>query len=130
MSDPFFDSNILIYLVSDDPQRARRSREIVSGGGVISVQVLDEFVSVSRRKSDLDWDEIEMWLETFRSALAVEPVTLEIQARATALARRHQLHIYDATIVATAERAGCGVLYSEDLQHGATIAGVEIRNPY
>jgi len=130
MSKPFFDTNVLLYLASDDEHRVRLSTEILAAGGAISVQVLNEFVSVSRGKHRLDWDEVEMWLEAFRSTLDVEPVTPDVQARATQLARRHQIHIYDATILAAAERAGCDVLYSEDLQHGSTIAGVEIRNPY
>ena len=46
------------------------------------------------------------------------------------LARRHRLSVYDGAILAAAEQAGCDVLYTEDLQHGARIAGVEIRNPY
>lgn len=127
---PFFDTNILLYLIEEDRKPALRSREILSAGGVISVQVLNEFVTVSRRKHSLSWDTVEEWLEGFRARFDVEPLTLETQKRATALARRHQLSIYDATIIAAAEQAGCELLYTEDLQHGATIAGVEIRNPY
>lgn len=130
MSNAFLDTNVLIYAVSGSAERAQRSTEILQAGGVISVQVLNEFVTVSRRKHALNWDEVEAWLALFRSTLSVEPMTLQTQIRATALSRRHQIDIYDATILAAAEQAGCGVLYTEDMQHGATIAGVEIRNPY
>lgn len=130
MSSAFLDTNVLIYAVSGSAHHAQRSMEILGGGGVISVQVLNEFVTVARRKKALSWDEIEAWLELFRSTLSVEPMTLETQIHATALSRRHQIDIYDATILAAAQQAGCDVLYTEDLQHGATIAGVEVRNPY
>jgi len=126
---PFLDTSILIYGIGGD-HRSARSRELLASGGIVSVQVLNEFVSTSRRKYALSWDGVEEWLAAFRAALEVEPLTVEIQARATALARRHQTHIYDATIIAAAEQAGCDVLYTEDMQHGAAIAGVEIRNPY
>ena len=130
MNRAFLDTNVLIYLVSGSADRARRSAEIVAEGGVISVQVLNEFVRVARRKRSLAWDEIEAWLELFHAKLIIRPLTLEVQVRATRIAHRHQLDIYDANILAAAERAGCNTLYTEDMQHGATIAGVEIRNPY
>lgn len=126
---PFYDTNILIHGIGDD-RRSVRSRELLSSGGVVSVQVLNEFVNTSRRKYALGWDGIEEWLDAFRAGLEVESLTVETQASAVAIARRHQIHIYDATVIAAAEQAGCDVLYSEDMQHGATIAGVEIRNPY
>ena len=126
----FLDTNVLIYAISDDTAKGDRSRELLQAGGVASVQVLNEFVNTSRGKYALVWDAIEQWLDVFRVALDIEPLTQETQARAVSLARRHRLHVYDATIIAAAEQAGCDVLYSEDLQHGSTLAGVEIRNPY
>lgn len=127
---PFLDTNVLLYAISHDAHRKPTSIDLLSRGGVISAQVLNEFVNVARRKQAVRWDVIEEWLGIFRDGLEVEPLTVETQARAVAIARRHQVHIYDATIIAAAEQAGCDVLYSEDMQHGATIAGVEIRNPY
>ena len=130
MNRAFLDTNVLIYLIDNEAGRAERSTEVLTAGGVISVQVLNEFVSVSRRKYHLDWEAVEAWLTLFRAALEVEPLTSETQAQATEIARRHRLDIFDATILAAAEQAGCDVLYTEDLQHGSTLAGVEIRNPY
>ncbi|MBX3483319.1 PIN domain-containing protein [Phenylobacterium sp.] len=130
MSRAFFDTNILLYVTDSDRQKATRSIDVLAAGGVISVQVLNEFVSVARGKLSLSWDELEPILKNFAARFHVEAMTLETQMRATVIARRHLLNIYDATIIAAAEQAGCDVLYTEDLQHGATIAGVEIRNPY
>lgn len=130
MAEAFFDTNILVYLVANDPLKAQTSRDLLARGGTISVQVLNEFASVCLGKRGLDWDTLDALLDGFRANLRVEALTQETQSRAMQLARRHRLAVYDATIIAAAAQAGCGLLYSEDLQHGATIAGVEIRNPY
>ena len=129
-SRPFFDTNVLVYLIASESARAQRSAAIMAAGGCVSVQVLNEFVSVTRRKQSLDWDAVEAWLDLFRSDLTVVPMTSETQARATAIARRRQINIYDATILAAAEQAGCDVVFTEDLQHGQVIGGLTIRNPF
>ena len=60
----------------------------------------------------------------------VVPLTADTHAAAVELARDHVLAFYDALIVASAIEAGCGTLYSEDLQHGRAIAGLTIQNPF
>lgn len=47
---PFIDTNIIVYLASRDVRKADRSEKIRAAGGVVSVQVLNEYVSVARRK--------------------------------------------------------------------------------
>ncbi|MHB8886529.1 MAG: PIN domain-containing protein, partial [Methylovirgula sp.] len=61
----FFDTNVLIYAVSDDPRRANADR-ILREGGAISVQVLNEFTNVCRKKLRLDWPRIEEALARFQ----------------------------------------------------------------
>ncbi len=39
-------------------------------------------------------------------------------------------NIYDSLILASASRARCNVLYTEDLQHGQIVDGLAIRNPF
>ena len=130
MSEAFFDTNILLYLLSGDDQRRAVSVEIQANGGVISVQVLNEFVAVARGKYALDWDELEAMLDDFRSHFQVESLTPPVQARAVHFARRYRIRIYDANILAVAENAGCSIVYSEDMQHGQAVAGLTIRNPF
>ena len=60
----------------------------------------------------------------------VRSLTADTHAKALALAREHGLAFYDALIVASAIEAGCDILYSEDMQHGRTIGGLTIRNPF
>ncbi|MGJ5139652.1 PIN domain-containing protein [Bradyrhizobium oligotrophicum] len=126
----FFDSNILVYAYSTDPRRDR-AVDVIADGGVISVQVLNEFTNVLRRKQKLDWPTIEAALSSivFRFPDA-RPLTTATHAAAVALARDHGLQFYDALIVAAALEAGCDTLVSEDLQHGRSFGGLTIVNPF
>jgi predicted nucleic acid-binding protein len=130
VSSGFFDTNVLVYLLASDAKKAARSASLLAAGGVASVQVLNEFISVALRKHALEWDELEDMLEAFKVALRIEPLTIETQSRAVQLARRYRLVIYDATILAAAELAGCDTVHSEDMQDGQMIEGLTIRNPF
>jgi predicted nucleic acid-binding protein len=46
------------------------------------------------------------------------------------LHERYRLSWYDSLIIAAALEAECGVLYSEDLQHGQTFGHLRIDNPF
>jgi predicted nucleic acid-binding protein len=129
-TETFIDTNVLLYLLDRDEPKAAVAREIVATGGVISVQVLNEFIHVASRKHALGWDGIEDYLASFHRLLQVEPLTPEGQSRATVIARTHRLSIYDANILASAELAGCRILCSEDMQDGQRIGSLTIRNPF
>jgi len=126
----FFDTNILVYIVSDDPRKVPAAA-CLRQGGAISVQVLNEFVHVVRRKLRHDWTTIELALKQFHIALDdIVPLTTQLHEAALPLARDHGLTIYDALIVAAAMEAGCDTLFSEDLQHGRVFGRLTIRNPF
>lgn len=127
----FFDTNILIYAFSPTDYRNSRARALVSDGGVISIQILNELVSVARRRLNLDWLTVRTMLAAVRSVSeTVAPLTDETQLRALDIAERYGFHIYDASILAAAQLAGCRTLYSEDMQDGQSIGGLTIRNPF
>ncbi|MFN4146065.1 MAG: hypothetical protein ACK4GN_09600, partial [Runella sp.] len=42
----------------------------------------------------------------------------------------YQYSFYDSLILASALECGCEVLYSEDLNHGQTLEGLQIINPF
>jgi predicted nucleic acid-binding protein len=126
----FFDTNILVY-AQQTGVKADRARALLAGGGRLSVQVLNEFTAVSRRKQGKEWREIGEAISDL--LVLVEPplaLTLELHAAARALAEHHGLSFDDALIVAAAVVAECDVLYSEDMQDGRTIGGLVIANPF
>jgi predicted nucleic acid-binding protein len=129
---PFCDTSIAIYAASDENTKGKIARELLSSSEiVISVQVLNEFVSVGRRKLKWDWVKIRQALSDIRALCdRVLPLTAETHDMALRLAERYQYHIYDASILASAIEADCDVLYSEDMQHGHKIEGLTIQNPF
>jgi predicted nucleic acid-binding protein len=129
-SEAFFDTNVLLYLLSGDAVKADRAEQLLSGGGVVSVQVLNEFASVGLRKLSLTMSEIRELLAAVRAVCAVKPVDVETHELGLDLAERHQLAFYDAMIVSAALRADCAIVYSEDMQHGQTFGQLTIRNPF
>ena len=66
MVKPFFDTNVLIYALSQDDPRTEVARILLATGGVISVQVLNELAAVMRRKLKLNWKEMTEALEAVR----------------------------------------------------------------
>ena len=130
-AETFFDTNVLLYLLSADSARADRAEELLANGGVISVQVLNEFAAVGSRKLGMSWSEITEALDPVRAICEIEPVTVATHDRAIEIAGRYGYSIYDATIVASAIVAGCKTLYSEDLQNGQIVdKHLTIRNPF
>ncbi|MCB1728040.1 MAG: PIN domain-containing protein, partial [Gammaproteobacteria bacterium] len=107
--------------VSADVSKGDCAEALVAEDGVISVQVLNEFSSVARRKLGMSWAEIREVLTTIRVLCRVETLGLETHETGLALAERHGFAIYNAMILASAQLAGCHVVYTEDLQHGQVI---------
>jgi predicted nucleic acid-binding protein len=129
--EDFFDTNVLLYLLSADVAKADRAEELLAIGGAISVQVLNEFVAVASRKLRMPWLEIREVLAQVRAVCAVVPMSVETHDRAVRIAERHGLSIYDALIVAAALLADCRTLYSEDMQDGQVFERrLTIRNPF
>ena len=131
MPGSFLDSNIVLYLASEDLRKADRAQELVAEGGTISVQVLNEIANISRRKMGLSWAETRNFLLMIRGLLKVEPITIEIHDVGISLAERYQLSVYDSMIVSAALSAECDTLLSEDLQDGLLINGrLRVLNPF
>lgn len=131
MPGSFFDTNVLVYLASDDPAKADRAEATIAQGGTISVQVLNELANVGRRKMRLSWPQTRAFLALVRGLLPVRPLTVEIHEAGLALAERYGLAPYDAMIAAAALDAECDVLWSEDMQDGLIIDDrLRIANPF
>ena len=128
----FLDTNVLVYALAEDDPRSMPAQELLASGGVLSVQILNEFVSVARRKILMSWSDVTEALDAFRVLCPSPlPITMEMHEAALKIAEKHGYSIYDALVVAAALEAGCATLYSEDLRDGQTIDGqLTIRNPF
>ncbi len=130
-AEVFFDTNVVLYLLSGDTLKADQAEELLAIGGMISVQVLNEFAAVASRKLHMSWPEIREVLAQVRAVCQVDPMSVDTHDRAAQVAERYGLSIYDALIVAAALLAGCTTLYSEDMQDGQVIERqLTIRNPF
>ena len=127
----FFDTNILFYLLSSDTTKAEWAEEALAAGGVISVQVLNEFSAVARRKLGLSIKEIQEVLAPIRAICRVEPLTEQTHDLGLLISERYGFSVYDSMIAAAALLAECPVLYSEDFQHGQVLEKrLTVRNPF
>ena len=126
----FFDTNVLVYAQQQNP-KGDKARALLEDGGAVSVQVLNEFVSVLRKRQGKSWDEIDRAIEDILALVDPPlPISIEIHDAARKLARDHSFSFYDALIVAAALSGHCGTLFSEDMQHGRAINGLTITNPF
>jgi predicted nucleic acid-binding protein len=131
----FLDTNVLLYTDSADaPAKQRRALALVAEHrvartGVVSLQVLQEYVVGATRKLAVEATVARRKVELFANfhlvVLDVEDVVAAID-----LHRLHQVSFWDALIVRAARQGACSILYSEDLQHGRTIDGVKIVDPF
>lgn len=132
MTRAFLDSNVLIYCFTDKDPRQERALELLERGGVVSVQCLNEFASVTRRKLKMDWGQIGLAFQQIRR-LSVQIISLDLDVHRLGLeiAERHRLAVYDGMIVAAALTAGCDTLCSEDMHHGLVVDGrLTVLNPF
>ena len=128
----FLDTNVLIYAALQPDPRSDRARALLAQGGAVSVQVLNEFANVARRKLRKPWPEVAQALTAVRALCPPPlPVTLATHEAALGIAARFCYRIYDSLIIASALEAACATLYSEDMQDGQVIEGrLTIRNPF
>lgn len=132
MSRAFFDSNVLLYGYAFADPRSTRAQAILEKGGAISVQCLNEFASVARRKLDMRFDHIGEALSIVTALChPVVPIDIDLHRLGIMIANEKRLSVYDGMIVAAALTADCDTLYSEDMQHGLVIDGrLRIVNPF
>src|SRR5262249_44460429 len=122
----------LLYSVVANDARSEKAEALLAAGGTISVQVLNEFVAVGRRKLDMSWEDLTEALAAIRVLCPPPlPISVDTHDSAIRIAQRYGYRIYDALVAASALEANCDTLYSEDLQDGQVIDDrLTIRNPF
>lgn len=138
MQDKFFlDTNILVYSFDQSTsEKVRRSRELIrsalGGRGTISWQVVQEFSNVALRKFEVPMSPqaLHGYMDAVLFPLCGIYPSRELYFRGLGIHSETGLAWYDSLIVAAAEILGCSILYSEDMQHGRRIRGLEIVDPF
>ena len=132
MSDKvFFDTNVLLYTIGQHDARTPIAEALLSRGGLVSVQVLNELASVAHRRLRMSWPEVTEALGAIRILCPSPlPISAEMHDAALRLAGQLGFHIYDALIVAAALEADCATLYTEDLNNGQRYGSVSVVNPF
>lgn len=133
----FIDTNVLIYWV-DDSARADVVEQLLAQQAVISVQVLNEFANVLRRKRAMALPDVDALCATLIDTCDVVDLSVRTHQTALTFMARYNLSVYDANIVAAAALSDCAVLYSEDMQDGlnvklpgsASVSALVIKNPF
>ena len=131
-ASPFLDTNVLLYSIAGGDRRSEIADALLAAGGVVSVQIFNEFAATARRKLGVSWDDIAEALDAIR-VLCPSPraISMETHDAAVKIARTYGFHMYDALVVASALAAKCETLFTEDLQDGQVIEErLTIRNPF
>ena len=127
----FLDSNVLVYGFTSDP-RAHEAQELLARGCTASVQGLNEFVNVARRKLGMTWVEVRDALAAIRTLCpTILPIDIDTHTDALQIAERYRLSIFDALMVTAALRVDCRILWSEDMHDGLIVEGrLRVANPF
>jgi predicted nucleic acid-binding protein len=138
MSGKFFvDTNILVYAEDRSAgTKCLRSQELVqqlweARQGVTSTQVLQELYLALRRKlrNPISPSEAERIVRDYFEWEVVINNRASL-LRAIELETRYRISFWDGLMLQAAERAGAKTVYSEDLSHGQSYAGIRVVNPF
>lgn len=126
------DTNVAIYAFTDLGEKAAMARVVLERADFVSVQLLNEFANVVRRKHGRSWADVREALGRLRRSVPkVLPLDDSACVDAMQIAERYQLGFYDALMIGVALSSGARTFYSEDLQHGMTIAEtLRVVNPF
>lgn len=130
MSSAFFDTKVVLYLLSADERKADRAEALLANGGRISVYVLNEAASVCMRKLKMPWTEVHEFLKGVKALCEVIPLTVAIHEQALDLAPRYQLSFYHALICAAALESKAHTLFTEDRHEGLVMGDLTLKNPF
>lgn len=139
MSPPplvFVDTNVFVYSVDDrDEIKQHRARAWLGElwerrVGRTSAQVLNElYVTLTRKLDGVSVTDARRLVDSLAAWQPV-PLTASITHLAWAVEDLHGFSWWDSLVVAAAQRAGCGALLTEDLQHGQQLEEVQVVNPF
>ena len=127
----FADTNVVVYTLDADLNKRRAALSVMRTHPVISVQVINEFISVAIGKMKLHRSTANRLARILMKRCEVVGMSVETVSLAINLGERYQLSHWDSLIVASALDAGCDTLYSEDMQDGQVFEDrLKVNNPF
>jgi len=129
----FIDTNILIYLYSEDEIEKQEIAEGLSNqySTIISIQVLNEISNVMIKKMNSNLQSVSRVIEELSEYCIVKTITTDTIQSAIKLVEKYKYSYYDSLILSSALENQCKRLFSEDMQHGQSIENqLEIINPF
>ena len=134
----FLDTNILVYCFDQNQQQKQTiamalvAEALQSGNGIISWQVMQEFLNVATRKfaKPLTAEDAGLYLQKVLVPLCQVYPDLNVYQTALEIQQKTAYSFYDSLILAGAIQAGCSVIFTEDMQHGQQVGGLRIINPF
>lgn len=134
----FLDTNVFVYSFDrSDPRKQAIAQRLIQDAlrtqrGVVSSQVVQEFLNVALRKfaRPMTVSEGREYLKMTLMPLCHHYPSASFYDHALLLEEETGFSFYDALVVAASVELKCTTLLSEDLQHGRTVRGVTILNPF
>jgi len=129
----FIDSNVLIYIYSEEGKKREKVLGIIEQNqSIISIQVINEFVNVVKKKFNRENDEILKALKEIEEQFIIwDNFNLQLTRKAINLNERYKYSYYDSLIIAAARATECSLLYTEDMHHNHLIEDeLRIVNPF
>ncbi|RPI78594.1 MAG: PIN domain-containing protein [Desulfobacteraceae bacterium] len=139
MKDKFFlDTNIIVYSFdAQNPGKQKTAQGLINSAlsgaqGVVSYQVVQEFINVAIRKfqKPLSYIDCRMYVEQVLTPLCEIFPDIPFYLSGLNLSEKYHYSFYDSLIIAAALEAKCKTLFSEDFQHDQEIKGLKIVNPF
>jgi len=131
MNNIALDTNILVYVHSENSHKKQIGRSLLKNTPVISSQVISEYLNVMQRVFKKEKNELIQTTALLLRNCIIKPVVLSTVELAARLIKSYDFQLFDGLIVASALEAGCDVLYSEDMQNGLIVEKyLKIKNPY
>lgn len=133
MNKVFLDTNLLIYLATNDADKTEKISEVINKStfALISVQILNEFAAVCFKKGLLDAEQIQKYLWEYNICFEVADVNFRNISECFGIKKKYRYAWYDSLIITTALLNNCSILYSQDMQHKQVIEKkLTIVNPF
>ena len=129
----FFDTNVLVYLYSEDEPGKRKIAYslLLTEEPIITIQVLKEFTNILHKKYFVEWQKIKNAIDEILPFFTFFPTEINEIKAAISLAEKYRYSFYDSLIIASALEANCKILYSEDMHSNQIIdKKLKIFNPF